>query len=269
MIVNLSGIIFPLSHRCLIEIKGPDTVQFLQGLLTQDVQKASENHLLYSLMLTPQGRFSFDFFVCKKDDGSFWLEVEKERMDELSKVWQRYRLRSQVEWETLDHLVYGSSSALQGAFEDPRNSSFGYRFYSPKPVEKVSDAHTYHQYRIPLGIPEAGYDLIPGKTIPLEAHMDVLHAISWDKGCYIGQELTARTHYQGLVRKKLFPVELAFSISKEGPLSLTNQEGEEVGTLYSRSGHHGIALLRLSAIENPFYTEGVEGKAVVPIWMVK
>lgn len=261
--------IFPLSHRSLIEVKGPDTVQFLQGLLTQDIQKASKDHLLYSLMLTPQGRFSFDFFILKKENDCLWIEVERERVSELSTIWKRYRLRSQVQWEVLEHLVYTSPSSFQGAFEDPRSPSFGYRFYRSEPLEGVSSAHTYHQYRIPLGMPEAGFDLIPGKTIPLEAHMDTLHAISWDKGCYIGQELTARTHYQGLVRKKLFPVELAFSISKEGPLSLTNQEGEEVGTLYSRCEHHGMALLRLSALENPFYVEGIEGKAIIPSWMVK
>ena len=125
----------------------------------------------------------------------------------------------------------------------------------------------YNRHRLILGVPEGGQDLIPEKSILLESGLDELHAISWTKGCYMGQELTARTKYRGLVRKRLFPITIEGKAPAFGTEIFKN--GASVGDIRSHAGSHGLALLRIESLKEPgdFVCDTAVLSPSTPFWM--
>jgi folate-binding protein YgfZ len=262
--VPMQGMIAQLPQRGVLEIQGEDKATFLQGLVSNDIFDVTPEQAIYAVLLTPQGRFLYDLFIAEKN-GSFLIDAETQRLEALLKRLTLYKLRSQVNLQLRPDLkvfaIWGltlsetlglkeeSGSAREGLFMDPRLLQLGARGIGE--VKNMgfqqATARDYDAHRLMLGVPEGGLDLIPEKTIPLEAGLDELNAISWTKGCYLGQELTARTKYRGLIRKRLFPVKI------EGELPIDNKEiflgGAEVGDMRTHNGSDGIALLRLEAFE--------------------
>lgn len=277
-----------LTHRSILEIQGEDRASFLQGLITNDIQKVTPEHTIYATFLTPQGRFLYDFFIMEKE-GSYYLEGEADRLENLLKKFNLYKLRSQVSFTLRPDLkvfaLWGEGVAAvlkmkeetgftrEGVFMDPRLLDLGARSIGEEAWEgfQFVSPQDYDLYRLFLGVPEGGRDLIPEKAIPLESGLDELNAISWAKGCYIGQELTARTKYRGLVRKRLFPV----SIEGESPTETAEiiLDDTPVGEMRSHNGLQGLALLRLEAFKA--YKEGRGElkwgsntlKPYKPVWM--
>lgn len=249
-----------LPHRGVLEIQGEDKTPFLQGLISNDIHKVTPEHAIYATMLTPQGRFLYDFFIMEKD-GSYFLDGEASRLADLVKKLNLYKLRSQVIFtprpDLKVYVLWGedtlSSLELQnepgnthaGTFIDPRLVELGARIIAeiPSYLGEPASPQEYDLYRIKLGIPEGGIDLIPEKSILLECGLDELNAISWTKGCYIGQELTTRTKFQGLVRKRLFPVKIEGTAPDFGTEIVLDET--PVGVMRSHADGYGIGLLRL------------------------
>jgi folate-binding protein YgfZ len=132
------------------------------------------------------------------------------------------------------------------------------------PATATPDAWNAH--RLALGLPDGSADLEAGKSLLLEAGFDELNGVSWSKGCYMGQELTARTKYRGLLKRRLFPVVL--DGERPPPGTPVTRDGTEVGTLRSTLGQHGLATLRLDAVASgPLACGPAMLHADVPAWM--
>jgi len=280
----MTQMIAHLSHRGVLEIQGGDKASFLQGLITNDINEVTQTQTIYATLLTPQGRFFYDFFISAREE-SYFLETDSECLDALIKKLNLYKLRSQV---TLiprpDLKVYAlwgddlscslglaeeRGKAHKTVYMDPRLVELGARAQGEIPMKDLQKVplKDYVQHRLRLGVPEGREDLIPEKSIPLESGLDELHAISWTKGCYMGQELTARTKYRGLVRKRLFPVTIEGTPPPFGAEILKNDTS--VGEMRSHSGSQGLALLRIEALKEPgdFKSETAVLKPYIPFWM--
>lgn len=188
-----------LPNRAIIKVTGADAKQFLQGLITQDIELLTPENMLYSAFLTPQGKYLSDFFITQHND-EIWLEGDKEKMQNLLKKLRLHKLRSDVTLDYFNHAVYVSFD--KGVYQDPRHKDMGYRSYQkPDGVDDLIE--TYEQKRISLSIPNGVTDLTEGKSTPFEGNLDLLNAISFTKGCYLGQELISRIHHRGLIKKRL------------------------------------------------------------------
>jgi folate-binding protein YgfZ len=258
-----------LPHRGVIEIEGEDKATFLQGLISNDINLVTPEQAIYATLLTPQGRFLFDFFITDKN-GTFLLDVESTRHEELLKKLNLFKLRSKVTLKARPDLkvyaLWGEENFPMEVYSDPRLKALGVRLIGQ--TEPNASAEEYDFHRLKLGVPEGGIDLLPEKAILLESGLDELNAISWTKGCYMGQELTARTKYRGLVRKRLFPIKI------EGPAPENGTEvflgDTPVGEMRSSCNGYGLALLRIEAAKDG---EALQcGKAsltpYIPDWMV-
>lgn len=268
----------PLADRGVLRITGPDARSFLQGIVTNDVEQATASRAVWSAFLTPQGKYLHDFFLVGTAEGALLLEGERERLADLAKRLKIYKLRSKAEIEdasesqavfalvgagALETLGLPEETGVAGpfadglAYADPRLAAAGARAILPaeSAAESLREAGfaqgtraDYDRVRIPLGLPDGSRDMEVDKAILLENGFDELHGIDWKKGCFLGQELTARTKYRGLVKKRLLPVEIAGS-PPEGETAITTQDGKEAGELRSHVDGWGLALLRLKQIE--------------------
>lgn len=242
-----------LKDRTIIEINGSDSKSFLQGLITNDINKATEKNLIYSCMLSASGRFLYDFFIFTNSD-KLIIDCARERRDEICKKLGFYKLRAQVKIEKNDEILVGFSDKITTdeknlIFKDPRKEGLGNRIYFNKSDNlNLTDDNYYHYKRISLKIPESENDLTYEKSIILEFDFDNLNAIDYQKGCYIGQELTARTHYKGQIRKKIAHVKIENlkEIAKNSEIFLNK---EEVGIILSsclyNSELHALALIKI------------------------
>lgn len=257
-----------LKNRAIIEIKGSDKEALLQGIITQDIKNLETQPIIYSLMLSPQGKFQFDFFII--NIGKEWLiDINVDRVHAFLQRLQLFKLRSDVNLKINLEWQVGVSSTKAKAincFLDPRLKDLGYRIYDKKIFSCESD-EAYESLRLGFAIPDGARDMIIDKSIPLEWGMDELHAISWNKGCYMGQELTARSKYVGQIRKRTFPI--TFEISGEYKIGeKLYAEDKEVGELRAISGLAGIALLKLEALQSQIMISNYPIKVHKPSWMI-
>lgn len=265
-----------LDRRSVVAVTGEDRKAFLQGLVSNDMLRVTPDHAAYALFLTPQGKFLHDFTVVESgSDSALLLDPETDRRADLLRRLKMYKLRSKIALEdragALQVVVAFGDGALAAlglpaeagaarpfgggiAFTDPRLPTLGARLFLPADgiaaLEEAGlvrrDAADYDGLRLSLGVPDGSGELIPEKSIPLENRMDALNAISWDKGCYMGQELTARTKYRALIKKKLFPAVIDGPAPEPGsPVTL---DGKEAGEVRSVHGGAALALLRLEEV---------------------
>jgi tRNA-modifying protein YgfZ len=254
-------LLMPLPHRAVIAIGGDDRVAFLHGLVSNDIAALAPGQARYATLLTPQGKFLHDMLVVESD-GRLLLDVARNRREDLLRRLKVYKLRSKVTLTDLgeDWGVFASTQRLPStngiSFADPRHVALGWRLLAP--VDSVgkpdiadvtlADTDAWHRLRLPLGIPEPELDIEIEKSTLLEVGMDGLHAIDWQKGCYVGQELTARTKYRGLLKKQIFPVTIEGPLPPAGTVIVTD-EGREAGVLRSGLEDRALALLRLDALQ--------------------
>ena len=192
-----------LKNRGLIHIEGKDRHDFLQNLITNDMNKLTPANQIYACLLTPQGKFLHDFFIRMGED-FILLECEGgERAQDLFKRLNMYRLRADVQISVEENVpVYAIFNAPDIGLPDPRHQDIGNRAFE-KPDLLEEPFETWDKKRIELCIPDGSRDLVIGSSTMDEGRMDTLNAIDYKKGCYIGQELTARMHYRGLGKKHL------------------------------------------------------------------
>jgi folate-binding protein YgfZ len=252
---------FHLEDREVIEVSGDDRYDFLQGLITQDIYKIKKQELLYSIMLSAQGRFLNDLFIFKDNEkimlDCFSLDIEK-----VINYLKKFRLRAKVDfsyqaqkWKIFTSFDKQNEKDIKFSFLDPRYDLMGIRYYEKtSSLPEVSDCKSYELRRFQYNIPDTK-DLIVGKDLALECNFQIMNAIDWEKGCYIGQEVTARTYYRNLIRRKLFCINLEeVANSKAGDL-LIGENGNKVGEIRNTADKFGIAMINLDFYEK-YFSEG-------------
>jgi folate-binding protein YgfZ len=257
-----------LPARAVLAVAGEDRVGFLQGLVSNDVAEAAPGRAVWAALLTPQGKWLADFFVLS-DGERLLLDCERAQLPMLQQRLSRYRLRSRVTLSDAALNVYavwhGDPSGPGIMAPDPRLPEAGWRVLTPGPIPANATEDDWDQHRLALGLPDGSRDMETEKSILLEAGFDELNGVSWTKGCYMGQELTARTKYRGLVKRRLVPVRIDGAVPAPGTPIL--RDGREVGTMRSASGQSGLAVLRLEALESPLSSAEATVTPVVPGWM--
>lgn len=247
-----------LTNRSVLRITGTDRIAFLQGLITNDVVRLEQAGAHYAALLTPQGKYLFSFFLYHDGDGIL-LDCEAERAQSLLKRLTLYRLRSDVQiavsdahvaalWRD-DGLSFDVDDAVT-AFTDPRVAALGMRAVVPKDAVfegTKCDGDAYDLWRLQQGVPDDSRDLTPEKSFPMQFGFEALHAIDFHKGCYVGQEVTARTKHLGTLRKILCQLRLESGVF--APMGSTLLEGEKkAGVMLSSRGDYGLALLQADLV---------------------
>lgn len=225
-----------MTDRSLISLTGPDSHDFLQGLVTNDITK-TEDGLVYAALLTPQGKYIADFFVLAQN-GALLLDVATTHVAMLAQRLGMYRLRAKVEISPSTLVVSrGTGTAPQGAMPDPRHADMGWRHYG---ADNLSDATNWDALRVAHIIPETGIELT-GDTYILEAGFERLNGIDFRKGCYVGQEIAARMKHKTELKKGLVQVEID-GLAAVGTEITAN--GKAAGTLFTQSDGLALAHLR-------------------------
>ncbi len=235
-----------------MEVAGPDRIAFLQGLVSNDVAAAGPGRAVWAALLTPQGKWLADFFVMAEGE-RLLLDVEAAQAPMLVQRLTRFRLRAKVtlreaSTEFAVMAGWGDSVPPAGllAAPDPRLPEAGWRGLSPLVPAADAEEADWDLHRLRLGLPDGSRDLEPEKSVLLEGGFDELGGVSWTKGCYMGQELTARTKYRGLLKRRIVPVTVEGGLPPRGTPVL--REGVEVGEMRSARDGHGLALLRLDVL---------------------
>lgn len=286
----------PLPDRALIAVRGEDRGSFLQGLVSNDVRRVEAGLAAWAAFLTPQGKFLHEFFMFGLGNG-IWLDCERARRDDLIERLSRYKLRAKVTLEANDDLTLGAAwgrhvNAAFGmgadlgqikplgagvVYTDPRLADAGVRWALLNENAHVvlgelglteAPLDDFDRRRIGLGLPDGSRDLEIEKALLLENGFEELHGVDFKKGCYVGQELTARTHFRALIKKRLLPVTIEGPAPAPGtPLTA---DGRDAGDMRSVAGSEGLALIRLDV-----WRTGLELRAEsavvtphIPKWMV-
>ncbi|WP_174596103.1 CAF17-like 4Fe-4S cluster assembly/insertion protein YgfZ [Sphingomonas azotifigens] len=229
-----------LDDRALLRLSGDDVRGFLQGLLTQDLASVTPETPQWAGLLTPQGKALFDF-VLWADGDAILIDCEASARDALARRLTMYRLRREIAIEAIDGGVHWSPSPRGTAVPDPRLPALGYRWLGGTACPSAADAWRAH--RLALGVTEGVAELGSDKTLWLECNAQELNGVSYTKGCYVGQENTARMHYRAKVNRRLVVVPLA-------------EAGERSRAVYPELGKM-VELRRVEAL----------GDALVPEWL--
>ncbi|NXC46781.1 CAF17 transferase, partial [Penelope pileata] len=304
---------FPL-HRALLSVRGAEAAVFLQGLLTNDVTRllaagegpAGPPRALYAHALNVQGRCLYDLLLYRlhesqEEEPHILLECDSSVLDAIQKHLKLYKIRRKVSIApcldlSLWAVVPGEQSGDGGGSlaqcsdralvltPDPRAEVMGWRLIAKTganlaeiiPGSHVGNIRDYHRHRYKQGIPEGVKDLPPGVALPLESNLAYMNGVSFTKGCYIGQELTARTHHMGVIRKRLVPVEFSTPLPQESipeGAELLTGSGKAAGKFRAGGEELGIALLRLANINEPLFLnvggDKVKLTASTPEWWPK
>ena len=239
-----------LPSRAVLAVTGADRVSFLQGLVSNDVDLAAPGRAIWAAMLTPQGKWLADFFIFS-DGARLLLDVEAVGASDLARRLTRFRLRADAQITPAPMAVFaswgGRPPVSEWAAPDPRLPEAGWRILGAQ-LESTATEDDYDAHRLSLGLPNGSRDMEPEKSVLLEAGFDALGGISWTKGCYMGQELTARTRYRGLIKRRLVPIRAEGGVLPPYG-SAVYSGGVEVGRVRSTRGDIGLALLRIDALD--------------------
>lgn len=240
-----------MTERTLLSLTGADRLDFLQGLVTNDV---TGGDIVYTALLTPQGKYLADFFVVPQSD-RYVIDVDSDLAPGLAQRLSMYRLRADVQIETQPGAVTcGTGEMPDGALPDPRHAALGWRLYSDGSAPEVAP-EDWTALRVAHGIPKTGAEL-KDDTFILEAGFERLNGVDFRKGCFVGQEIVARMKHKTTLRKGLAQVAIKGN-AEPGPL--LTQDGREAGTLTTIAGDLGLAHLRFDRAAGPM----TSGKAEV------
>ena len=243
-----------------INIAGDDRQEFLQGLITNDINACNRNNPIYSCILSPQGKFLADFFVIELD-GSYLIEIRNRFFDNILQKLQLYKLKSKVIISENNSylscvLFINKKIAVPNhliSFQDPRNNNIGIRYIlntdNSSSLKKLGftpvDINYYKEILMKNLIPYSPDDLIVNKSLLLENNFQNINAISWDKGCYVGQEITARMKYRALLKKKIYTLEIISGSIQVGEKITINDIA--IGEIISITNKFAIAMLKIDA----------------------
>ena len=242
-----------------ISLEGEDSSEFLQNLITNDINKSRNNNILYSCLLTPQGKFISDFFIFRLNE-KFILETHSFFYEKLLQKLKLYKLRSKILINEIDYMhsysIFGDLQKHEGVlflFSDPRNKNIGNKLIHKSQNPEILndfieiDENKYHEILIKNTVPLSHFDLEENKSLLLENNFDNLNSISWDKGCYVGQELTARMKYRALLKKRIYSLTLKQGSPKsKQPIK---ENGIDVGKIISVKNKSILAMLKIDIAE--------------------
>jgi len=235
-----------LEDRGIIYIDGPDTKEFLQNIVTNNLDFVSENRSVYSSILTPQGKYLFDFILVKHKKG-YLIDCEKNELENLIKTLNLYKLRSKIEILNLsnefvvatisfDKYLSLDKNEEDSILLDPRNKKLGARLISnleklhlslKKLDLKIVDKKIYYEKSYELGIPQINNSKLKDKIFGIECNFEELNAIDFKKGCFVGQENTSRIRLRNKLRRRLIPLKIKEGNIAEGDVVKFNSS--EVG----------------------------------------
>ena len=292
-----------LEDRGLVAVAGDDRYAFLQGHISNDTRRVDGTRAVYAAFLTAEGKYLHDFFVVAIPEEGLVLDCEAGRSDDLLRRLRPYRLRAKVTFaeRTIDWQVaaligsdvprilglsaedHGAATAFAGgvAYIDPRLAAAGARAILPRAdaAERLTaagfteaPASAYEALRLDLGLADGSRDITVDRSILLECGFDELHGVDWDKGCFLGQELTARTKYRSLIKKRLVPVAIEGQLPPHGTPVMNG--AREVGEIRSGAGDRALAMLRLEALAEAaagpdiIFTAGeARLRPLIPSWL--
>lgn len=240
----------PLPNRGLIHIEGEDRIAFLQGLVSQNVEKLEAAQILYSCLLTPQGKFLHDFFL-HHGDGFILIDCEGgARAEDLYARLNRYRLRSKVTLSVEPyHPVYATFYTNNEGLPDPRHFKMGNRSFEKPQGMEAEAFEEWDMQRIILGIPDGSRDMEVERSTLLECNIDKFHGVDFEKGCYMGQELTARMHHRNLGKKHLRSLKFTKS-APPAPFTDLELDGKVIGEMRSACRNIGLAVIKDEDLES-------------------
>mgnify|MGYP001314025296 FL=1 len=253
-----------------LEISGQDSVPFIQNLITNDINKCKENHFVYSCLLTPQGKFFADFFIFKNKE-KYFFEVNDIFYENFLNKLNMYKLRSNINIEEIklfySFIIFGELK-INNHYEilnfDPRNNNIGKKLIQYDPLIKFNekiieiDEKKYHEILIKNKVPYSPFDLQENKSLLLENNFDNINAISWNKGCFVGQEITARMKYRALLKKQLYALELISGKINIGDKII--EKGTVLGEVISKANQYIFCILKIELVR-----EKSEKKALLDI----
>ena len=253
-----------------LEISGQDSVPFIQNLITNDINKSKENHFVYSCLLTPQGKFFADFFIFKNKE-KYFFEVNDIFYENFLNKLNMYKLRSNINIEEIklfySFIIFGELE-INNHYEilnfDPRNNNIGKKLIQYDPLIKFNekiieiDEKKYHEILIKNKVPYSPFDLQENKSLLLENNFDNINAISWNKGCFVGQEITARMKYRALLKKQLYALELISGKINIGDKII--EKGVVLGEVISKANQYIFCILKIELVK-----EKSEKKALLDI----
>ncbi len=190
-----------MQPRSIIAIGGPDRISFLQGILTQDVGKLGHDKIQFAALLSPQGKVLNDMFLIS-DGERILIDIDQPAAELFLRRLAMYKLRAKVTIDDVSVDVYVTLAAE--GLTDPRHAELPHRHYFSEPPPRHPSLVTRHPSPLSLGIPEVGHDFAPDSVVALDAGYDLLNGISFTKGCYVGQEITARMHYKNIARRGFY-----------------------------------------------------------------
>ncbi|XP_017058722.1 putative transferase CAF17 homolog, mitochondrial [Drosophila ficusphila] len=273
----------PLANRELIRIHGAEVVPFLQGLATNDVariQSPGGPASMYAHFLNKSGRVLYDTILYRTNNpDTLLVECDREASSDFRRHLRTYRVRRRIDVDSVDDeyttwVIINLEDPAEAVpnphpdlfvTPDPRLPALGTRILAPtdmdytKLAKSFSDFGTatsasaqsnYQLLRYKQGVGEGSLELPPGKCFPLEANVDYLHGVSFHKGCYVGQELTARVHHSGVIRKRYMPIRLTAPIDAGSNHEVTSVAGAKLGRVFGSAYNHGVALLRIEKVLN-------------------
>ena len=233
-----------MSARQIISVTGADREDFLQNLVTNDVARLKDG-LVWTALLTPQGKYLADFFLVPEGE-AILIDVAAALAPGLMQRLSMYKLRADVILAPLERTVsVGQGPVPEGAFADPRNPALGWRAYDGRDgAAELPDA-----LRVEHLVPESGIELVPNDSYPLEMNFEALNGVDFRKGCYVGQEVTARMKHKTELKKGLARV----TVDGDAPVGteLLTEDGKPAGTLFTQAGGAGLAYLRFDRADGP------------------
>ena len=286
-----------LEDRGVLFIDGSDAKDFLQNIVTNDLNKVTDNYSSFASLLTTQGKFLFDFIIIKHKKGYF-IDCEKVQIDELFNQLSLYKLRSDIQILNLSNefivatLSYEKFKSIPGSKDelgftlkyiedpillDPRNKKLGARliinleklYLSLKKLElKSSDQQEYYNLSFDLGIAQKNTNKLKNKLFGIECNFEELNGIDFKKGCYVGQENTSRIKLKNKLSKRLLPIKIVEGKINEGD-SIMN-ENEEIGKVLI-SEKYPFAIIKYTSekfdFNFTFKIGNAKAKIIKPSWL--
>jgi folate-binding protein YgfZ len=258
--------------RSLIRVSGPDAASFLNNLVTQDVAQLGEAAMRYAALLSPQGKVVADMLLWAESAERIVLDADPSRGGDLLRRLRLYKLRAQVAIDDIsaDFSMLWSAQSFEGARADPRlpGAALGWRGLALR-TEARDGGEVFDAHRLAAGVPDLARDAAPEEVFALEALLEELHGVDFQKGCFVGQENVSRMKRRGTTRRKFCPVQFDGASLPFGA-SILDGAGE-VGTLRSSAEGRGIALLRLDralAPEANLTLNGGSIRVAPPSWLL-
>jgi folate-binding protein YgfZ len=268
LMANSSFLMQVRRERAVLSLEGLEAENFLHNLVTADVLGLAEGEARYGALLTPQGKILFDFFVVKSAEG-YLLDCAASQVEEFMKRLMFYRLRAKVSIAERQDLEVGVSPERPAgmiSYADPRTPLIGWRVLAKK--GKLSTGTGYDAARIALGLADSDGDIGSGELFPHEANFDQLGAVSFSKGCYIGQEVVSRMEHRATARSRILPVTFDRAAPQRG--AAIKSADKIIGSVLSSAGNSALALLRLDRLAEaaqPLLTDAVRVHVHKPAWI--